>query len=129
MASYETGNVAVSGNLGYAIRESSDELDYRGAVVVVGGRRLTLIGELLGRRLSLGQLTEATTPHPQLTGVDTIRLTSVESGTNRVVMVAGFKWNIANTWLLNVSVLRPLTSSGLNAGWVPAFTFDYSFGQ
>ncbi len=30
-------------------------------------------------------------------------------------------------WLLNVQVLRPLTESGLNDGWVPTFTFDYSF--
>ena len=129
MASYENGNVAISGNLGYGFRESSDELDYRGALAFVGGRRLTLIGEILGRRLSLGRLTEATTPHPQLAGVDTIRLTTVTTGTNRLVAVAGFKWNITDTWLFNVSVLRPLTSAGLNAGWVPAFTFDYSLGQ
>ena len=129
MASYENGNVAISGNLGYGFRESSDELDYRGALAFVGGRRLTLIGEILGRRLSLGRLTEATTPHPQLAGVDTIRLTTVTTGTNRLVAVAGFKWNITDTWLFNVSVLRPLTSAGLNAGWVPALTFDYSLGQ
>lgn len=129
MASYESGNVAISGNLGYSIRESADELDYRGALTFNPVRRLTLIGEILGRRLSLGQLTEATTPHPQLTGVDTIRLTSIANNANRLVAVGGFKWNITDTWLFNASVLRPLTSAGLNAGWVPAFTFDYSLGQ
>ena len=129
MASFESGNVAISGNLGYSIREASDELDYRGALTFNPVRRVTLIGELLGRRLSLGQLTEATTPHPQLTGVDTIRLTSIANNTNRLVAVGGFKWNITDTWLFNASVLRPLTSAGLNAGWVPAFTFDYSVGQ
>lgn len=129
MASYESGNVAISGNLGYSIRESADELDYRGALTFNPVRRLTLIGEILGRRLSLGQLTEATTPHPQLTGVDTIRLTSIANNASRLVAVGGFKWNITDTWLFNASVLRPLTSAGLNAGWVPAFTFDYSLGQ
>ena len=129
MASYESGNVAISGNLGYSIRESADELDYRGALTFNPVRRLTLIGEILGRRLSLGQLTEATTSHPQLTGVDTIRLTSIANNSTRLVAVGGFKWNITDTWLFNASVLRPLTSAGLNAGWVPAFTFDYSLGQ
>jgi len=129
MASYESGNVAISGNLGYSFRESADELDYRGALTFNPVRRLTLIGEILGRRLSLGQLTEVATPHPQLTGGETIRLTSIATNTNRLVAVGGFKWNITDTWLFNVSVLRPLTSAGLNAGWVPAFTFDYSLGQ
>ena len=77
----------------------------------------------------LGRLAETTQPHPGLVGVDTIRLTGVEQTTDRIVAVAGFKWNVANTWLLTANVRRPLTVVGLNAGWVPTITFDYSFGR
>ena len=52
-----------------------------------------------------------------------------EETTNRILAVAGVKWNIADTWLLTANVRRPLTDVGLNAGWVPTITFDYAFGQ
>jgi len=45
------------------------------------------------------------------------------------ITVAGFKWNIADTWLLTANVRRPLTVVGHNAGWVPTITCDYSFGR
>jgi hypothetical protein len=61
--------------------------------------------------------------------VDTIRLTSVAGTTDRVLAIAGFKWNIADTWLLTGNVRWPLTDVGLNASWVPTITFDYSFGR
>lgn len=130
IASYEDAGVAISANLGYAFRRVSDELDYAGALTLVALPRLTLVGEFLGRRLgSFGRLTEATAPHPLLAGIDTIRLTSVPTATNRMVAVAGLKWNMIGTWLVSASLLRPLTTAGLNAGWIPALTFDYSFGR
>ena len=98
------------------------------AATVAAAARLTIVGELIGRRVSaLGRLVEATDAHPTLAGVDTIRLTSLAEPTNRLLLVAGVKWNLAATWLLGASILRPLTSSGLNAEWMPTVTFDYSF--
>ena len=61
--------------------------------------------------------------------MDTIRLSSVDEASDRVFAVVGFKWNVGGTWLVSANVLRPLTSAGLNASWVPTVTFDYSFGQ
>jgi hypothetical protein len=128
IASLERDRIAVHGDLGYAIGGLSDELDYGGAITVLGTPRLTLIGEVAGRRLSsAGRLTETTEPHPTLVGVDTIRLTSVEGATGRVVGLIGFKWNIAATLLLSANVMRPLTSAGLNARWMSTFALDYSF--
>ena len=96
----------------------------------VGPPRLTIVGELSGLRLGgLGRLAETTQPHPGLVGVDTIRLIGVEQTTDRLLAVAGIKWNIADTWLVTANVRRPLTVVGLNAGWVPTITFDYAFGQ
>ena len=130
IGSYERDRVGIHGELGYSFHGVSDALGYAVAVTVVAVPRLTIVGELSGLRLEgLGHLAETTLPHPGLAGVDTIRLTGVEQTTNRIVAVAGFKWNIADTWLLTANVRRPLTDVGLNAGWVPTITFDYSFGQ
>lgn len=130
MASYEGNRVGVHGEVGYAFSEIEDTLGYAGALTFVAAPRLTLVGEVSGRRFDgLGRLTSTTLPHPRLTGVDTIRLTSVEETANRIVAVAGFKWNVGSTWLMTANVLRPLTDVGLNATWVPTVTFDYSFGR
>ena len=130
IGSYEGNRVGVHGELGYSFREESDILGYAGAVTVVAMSRLTIVGELSGLRTSgLGRLAETTHSHPGLVGVDTIRLTGVEQTTDRIVAVAGFKWNVANTWMLTANMRRPLTDVGLNAGWVPTITFEYSFGR
>jgi len=130
IGSYERARVGIHGELGYSFREVSDSLGYAVAVTVVAVPRLTLVGELSGLRLGgLGRLTETTQSHPELVGVDTIRLTGVEQTTDRILAVAGVKWNIAGTWLVTANVRRPLTAVGLNAGWVPTVTFDYAFGR
>ena len=130
IGSYERDRVGIHAELGNSFSGGSDTLGYAVAVTVVAVPRLTIVGELSGLRLGgLGRLAETTQPHPGLVGVDTIRLTGVEQTTDRILAVAGFKWNIADTWLLTANVRRPLTSVGLNAGWVPTITFDYSFDQ
>jgi hypothetical protein len=128
IASLERDRVAVHGDVGYSIGGLSDELVYGGAVTVSGTSRLTLVGEIAGRRLSsAGRLTETTEPHPSLAGVETIRLTSIDRATERVAGVIGFKWNIAATLLFSANVVKPFTSAGLNARWISTFALDYSF--
>ena len=128
IASVERDRVALHGDFGYTMGGLADELDYGGAITVTGTPRLTLVGEIAGRRLSsAGRLTETTEPHPALVGVDTIRLTSIEGATERLVGLVGFKWNIAGTLLLSANLMRPLTSAGLNARWMSTIAFDYSF--
>jgi hypothetical protein len=128
ISSYEDERVGVHGEVGYTFRGVSEALTYAGAVTAVAAPRLTLVGELLGRRLNaVGRLVETTLPHPRLAGVDTVRLTSSDETADRLLIVGGFKWNIASTWLLTANVIRPLTDVGLNARWVPSVTFDYWF--
>jgi hypothetical protein len=130
IGSFEHGRLALHGNFGVVLGGLSREVVYNGAATINGGSRLTIVGELLGRRLSsAGRLTEAVGPHPQLQGIETIRLTAVEQPTSRAVLVAGVKWNIAATWLVSGNMLRPLTSAGVNARWVPSVAVDYSFGR
>ena len=128
IASLERDRVAVHGDIGYALGGFSDELVYGGAITVLGTSHLTLVGEIAGRRLSsAGRLTETIESHPTLAGVETIRLTSSQRATERIVGLVGFKWNLAATLLLSANVMRPLTSAGLNARWITTFAFDYSF--
>ena len=128
IASFERDRVAVHGDLGYAIGGLADELVYGGAVTVAGTSRLTVVGEIAGRRVSsAGRLTETIEPHPTLVGVETIRLTSTPRATDRAVGLVGVKWNLAATLLLSANVMRPLTTAGLNARWMSTFSLDYSF--
>ena len=130
IGSVEHDRVGVHGDVGYSFDKVANALVYSAAVTVAPAPRVTVVGELLGRRLEgLGRLVETIQPHPRLAGVDTIRLTSSEETTDRLVAVAGFKWNVASTWLVTASVLRSITTVGLNADWVPSITFDGWFGR
>jgi hypothetical protein len=130
LVSTERAPVAFDGEMGYSVGGLARALEYSGSLSVAATPRITVVGELLGRRLEgVGRLIETTQPHPRLIDVDTIRLTSVSEATNRLTLVAGFKWNVAGGWLLTANIVRPLTSAGLNAGWVPTIAVDYAVGQ
>ena len=130
LASLEQSRVTLHGDVGYAFGGLTDEFDYSGAVTVIAAPQLTIVAELSGRRFDhFGRLSETVEPHPRLANIETIRLTAVDQPTNRLMAVAGVKWNVARTFVLSANVVRPLTSIGLNAPWVPSVTIDYSFGQ
>ena len=129
IGSVEGATVGFHGELSYTLHSVSNALGYGAALTVAAAPRFTIIGELFGRRIEgLGRLLSTTAPHPRLIGVDTIRLTGTDETADRIVAVGGFKWNVTGTWLVTANVLRSITDVGLNAGWVPTVTFDYSFG-
>ena len=72
---------------------------------------------------------DVVTRHPVLAGVETIRLSAVEQATNRVMAVAGFKWNARATWLITANVSRTLTDAGLTAHWMSTVGAEYVFGE
>ena len=128
--SFEGARAAVHGTAGYTFGGFSDELNMTGAGTIVATSRLTLLGELIGRRLSSEErLVETTAPHPTLAGVQTVRLSTIAEATTRLLMVAGVKWNVGSAWLLNASLSRSLTDAGLTSGWTPTISIDRSFGQ
>jgi hypothetical protein len=130
IASLERDRLAVNGNVGFAVGGIADELDYGGAVTIAGTPRLTIVGEVVGRRIaSFGRLTTTIEPNPTLVDVDTIRLTTITETTDRIDTSMGFKWNVGGTCLLAFNLRRSVTTAGLNAGWVPTLTFDYSFAR
>jgi hypothetical protein len=130
IGSIEAGRVGIHGDFGYVFGGVSRAFDYASGATFAVVPRLTLVGEVVGTRLSsFGRLAETTEPHPRLIGVDTVRLTGVRQATNRALAVAGLKWNVAGAWILSGHVVRSLTTAGLNARWIPTVTFDYSFGR
>jgi hypothetical protein len=130
IASVENGQAGVHGEVGYVMGGLSRELNFGTAVTAVVWPTVTLIGEVAGRRLDeVRRLTESTDIHPRLSGVETLRLTGLPQSMTRIVAIGGIKWNVASTFLVNVSVIRPLTEAGLNAPWVPTISVDYCFGR
>ena len=130
IGSAERDRVAVHGEVAYVAGGISDAIDYGAAISIVGGSRLTVGAEVLGRRMaSGGRLVESIEPHPSLSGVETIRLLGTTDATTRVLFVAGVRWNAAASWLISASVLRSITDAGLTARWVPTIAIDYSFGR
>ena len=128
--SMETTRIAVDSNVGYVIGGISNELNYSAAVTNAGSHKITIVGELAGRHLnSTGRLIEVISRHPVLAGVETVRLSAVEQATNKVMAVAGIKWNARATWLVTANVARSLTSSGLTARWMSTVGAEYAFGE
>lgn len=129
VGSVEPGRVAAHFNAGVTGGGLLTEMIYRGAVSVSASPRVTLLGELLGRRISdLGHITEFRAPHPTIAGVDTIRLVTSDTSVNTTALTTGVRWNIAGTWLFNASVSLPLSNSGLRPRTTTLVGLDYSFG-
>jgi hypothetical protein len=130
IGSLEGSRASLHGELGYAAGGLSDELNYGAAVAVSGRSRLTVVGEVLGRRLRSGaHLIDTVAAHPTLASVETIRLTAVKEAANRVIAAGTVKWNVAQTWLVSGTLLHSLTDAGLTSSVVPTISIEYSFGR
>ena len=129
IASVENGRLSAHVRAGLARGGVSDEVNYGGALVMAATPKVSLIGEVIGRRLdALARITETAAPHPQSVGVETIRLMPQSTGAASLMGVAGIKWNLGRTWLLSGNILFPLSDAGLRARPTPAVSIDYTFG-
>jgi hypothetical protein len=130
LASYEAGVASVYGNVTFGTGGIGRELAYSGALAIAATPRLTLVGELLARRIDgLQRIGPVSAPHPRISGVETIRLMSTGENETTSYAVAGFKWNVGGTWLLHGHVLVPLADNGLTARFTPTLALDYSFAR
>jgi hypothetical protein len=127
IGSLEAGRFSANLNAGMLFGGLSNELQYRGSLDYSALARLTLVGELVGRRLSdVGHIITTRTPNPTIAGVDTIRLESDGGSSHSASAVAGVKWNIAGTWLLSGSIAFPLTDTGLRSRAIAQIGLDYA---
>jgi hypothetical protein len=128
IGSYEQGRFGVDGNFGIVHGGAANELQYRGAASVAVAQKLTVVGELLGRRISdFGRIVAAEAPHPSFANVNTIRLIEEPGAQHTAALVGGVKWNPAGTWLLNVSLSRTVGDARLRSGVVAQAGLDYAW--
>jgi hypothetical protein len=106
----------------------SREIDVGAAVALAATPRLTLSAESLIRRVNaLGEIADVAAPHPEISGVDTIRLLPIGGNAATVAAVAGLRWNPGRTWLVNAHMIWAVSDRGLRARPMPAVSVDYSF--
>lgn len=129
VGSAEAGRLGAHVNGGVSVGGFSNEQHYRGALTFSASPHVTLIGEVLGRRIEdVGRVSLERAPHPSISDVDTLRLVTSGASTHTAVAVAGAKWNIAGTWVLSGSVSVPLTARGLRPRATALVGLDYAFG-
>jgi hypothetical protein len=130
IGSVESGRATLHANAGMTVGGLAREISYGGAIAVAAANRVTVIGELLARRLEdVGHIVPTTAPTLGLAGIDTTRLVPDGSPLYLVTAVPGVKWNVTDTWVLVANVAIPLTNAGLTAPFTPFVGLDYSIGR
>jgi hypothetical protein len=128
VGSLEPGIFAANVNAGFTLGGVADQLDYRLSGSLAVSPYVTLIGELVGRRIDgVGAISQERAPHPTITGVDTLRLVTTGDATDTNSVIAGVKWNVFKSWLVNGSVAVPVSSSGLRAEWSGLVGLEVAF--
>ena len=128
VGSVEPGMFAANFNAGYTVGGVADQLDYRLSASLALSAHVTLIGELVGRRIDgIGAISQERAPHPTIAGVDTVRLVTTGDSTDTNSIIAGAKWNVFKSWLVNGSVAVPVSSSGLRADWSGLVGLEVTF--
>jgi hypothetical protein len=128
IGSWERGQLGVHVNGGFGVGGLSRELFWGGATTIAVTPRVTVVGELTGRRLSeLTILGDVYAPHSTVAGLETMRWVPVGKGVHTAFFVTGAKVNVAGNLLLNASLLVRLTDSGLRARVSPNVSFSYAF--
>ena len=130
IGSSEHGALGYHGNLSLSGGGLSNEMAYRGAICYSASDRVTLVGELVGRRYGdVGRITEIRVPHATIANVDTIRLVPEDASLSTAAVVVGAKWNVNGTWILSGHTQLPISDRGLRSGVVTLFGLDYAFGM
>jgi hypothetical protein len=130
IGSWEENKLALHANAGFGVGGASHELFWSTASTVAVNQRVTVVGEIMGRRLSeLSLVQDVYEPHPIIAGVETMRWLPTERGVHTMFVVAGAKWNLAHSLLLSTNVLIRVTDAGLRSRVTPAISLDYAFEQ
>jgi hypothetical protein len=128
VASYERGAFAVHGNGGIVRGGVSHEVQAGGAASAAVHPRVTVSGEMMLRRvLTLHAVELVAAAHPQIAGVDTLRLSAAAPGTTLMRAVGGVKWNVVGALALGGHLAFPLVEHGLTARVTPTFALEYAF--
>lgn len=128
IGSIENGRWAGHANAGVGAGGASGEILWGGAVTYEAATRVTIVGELFGRRLrELHKLVDVYEAHPTESNVETMRWVAEDGGVSTSYAVTGVKWNVGGSAVLNASLLMRLTDAGLRARVTPSISMDYAF--
>jgi hypothetical protein len=128
IGSWEEGPLAVNVNGGFGVGGASRELFWNTATTFAAAQRLTIVGEVMGRRLSeLSRVQDVYQSNPLVGNVETMRWLGADQGVQTLFVVTGAKWNVARSWLLNTNLLIRVTDAGLRARVTPSISIDYAF--
>jgi hypothetical protein len=128
IGSVEAGRLSLHGNAGLVRGGVSDETNFSGAASVAAHPRVTISGEVLVRNVTaLHPIELVSAPHPTISGVDTLRLLSGDTGTTLADALVGFKWNVSGKLVLGGHATWPLVKHGLTAPFTPTFALEYAF--
>lgn len=128
VGSIEPGMFAADFNAGFTVGGVADQLDYRLSGSFAVSPYVTLIGELVGRRIDgVGAISQQLAPHPTVAGLDTLRLVTTGDTTNTNSIIGGVKWNVLKSWLVYGSVAVPVGSAGLRADWSGLVGLEVAF--
>jgi hypothetical protein len=127
IGSWERAPLAADVNGGFSVGGASREVFWAGAVTLAATPRLSVVGELIGRRFSdLTRVSDVYQPHPVVEGIETMRWLPTGGGLHTVYLGTGAKLNIYGRWLLKANVLTRLTDTGLRAKYTPSIALDYA---
>ena len=116
------------GDVSPGVGGATREIFWSTATTFAATPRVTVVGEVMGRRLSeLSLVQDVYEPHLLIAGVETMRWLPNEPGVHTMFVVTGAKWNLASSWLLNTNLLIRVTDAGLRARVTPAISLDYAF--
>jgi hypothetical protein len=115
-----------------------DEINYVAGAAVAVHPRVTVGFDLRGRnirdvprfgleKLSFDNRGTGALPQPTFVADNKVSVESTDGNLNLLLGVIGAKFNIGGTFLLNVSVLFPMTDNGLKPKPTPVVGFDYVF--
>ena len=126
--SWEEGKLAVHLNGGVGFGGVSREFFWNSATTFAVLDRVTIVGEIMGRRLSaLSRVQDVYQSDALVSDVETMRWLGSSRGVYTTFLVTGVKWNVAQTLLLNANLLIRVTDPGLRARVTPAVSVAYAF--
>jgi hypothetical protein len=133
--------LAPHANVGYtfaggnSVTNVSDQFNYVGGLELNITPRVTVVGDLVGRRFRNAlRLSDTTTPHTFQQGPNAVTETTMletaavtPDSLSSVLGTAGVKFNPWRNLLVSAHLLFPLNDAGLRSKVTPVVGFDYSF--
>ena len=130
VGTWEDGQLALHLNGGVGVGGVSNEQFWNMATTLAVTPRITVVGEIIGRRLGeLSRIADVYEPHATQPGLEVMRWLPTDPGVHSAFFVTGAKWNLASSLLLNANLLMRLTDAGLRSRVTPSISLDYAFDR